>query len=206
MEAVLRDQWIALRAWLNEADVLRHRDRPSGSGTWSVGDLVAHLGLSLGMITEITPAPAGAVPLSLRQYIAAYPPAATDIAALTHDLARDLAADLLGGLDQIAERAWHALEKADHPLVMGRRGPLTMEDYLTTRLLELVVHGDDLHRVLPDPPPSPVLDPAAEAVSDALAGAYRDVAQTEPDTSDRIHWIRLAAGRVPSRDGHLPLL
>lgn len=157
------------------------------------------------MLAEITPAPPGPVRLSLRRYIAAYPPAATTIATQTQELAGELAEDLLAGVDRIADDAWRALEQITYPTVMGRRGPLTRHDYLMTRLLELVVHGDDLHRLVPVSS-NPVLDEAADAVADALAVAYREAAGGQADTSDRLAWIRLAAGRVPSDDVHLPLL
>lgn len=206
MSALLREQWVALRSWLDAADVGRHTRLSSGLGDWDVGELVAHLGLGLRLLTEITPAPPDAVPLSLGRYVAAYPPAADGIATLTRELAGALGPDVLAGIDEIAERAWTALDDNAAPVVMGRRGPITLEDYVLTRLLELVVHGDDLHRALPDPPPTPVLEPAAEEVAAGLAAAYRELAGGEPVEPDPMAWIRLAAGRVPSDDPRLPLL
>ena len=194
-----------LRSWLDEADVLAHGDHPSGLGEWSVFDLVAHLGLGLGMLTEITPAEPGIEPMSFGRYVGHYPPAADAIAANTRDLAAELEGDLLAGLDRIAVEAFAAIEGVTWSVVLGRRGPLAYSDYLQTRLLELVVHGDDLARSI-DVSTSPVLEEAAESVAATLAAAYEEVAGSSPDLTDTMAWIRTAAGRDSSDDPHLPLL
>ncbi len=206
MEKLLRQQWSALRVWLRDVDALGSRELPSGLGDWTVGDLIAHLGFGLGMLTEIEAAPADAVPLSLLRYVSAYRPAAPVTAEKTHELAVALHPDLLDGIDAIADASWRALDGSSDAVVMGRRGPLTRDDYLQTRLIELVLHGDDLQRALPGDPPSPVLPEALAVVADALATAYTEKAGTLPDLSDPTAWIRLAGGRVVSDDAYLPLL
>ena len=158
------------------------------------------------MLTEIAVAPPDAEPLSLGRYISAYQPAAPITAEKTHELALDLRADLLGGIDAIAEASWRALDGSSDAVVMGRRGPLTRDDYLLTRLIELVLHGDDLQRALPADPPSPVLAEALAVVSDALTTAYTEKAGVPPDVADPTAWIRLAGGRTASDDPYLPLL
>lgn len=203
---LLKRQWRALRGWLHEIDVLAYGDRPVGLGEWTVTDLVAHLGLGLGMLTEITPAAEGTEPMSFRRYVGHYPPAAEAIAAHTRDLAGELREDLLGGLDRIATDAFAAIEGVEWPVVLGRRGPLTYPDYLQTRLLELVVHGDDFARTIPEPGTTPVLPDAAVSIAATLADAYEEVAGERPEVSDALAWIRVAAGRVGSDDPHLPLL
>lgn len=206
VESLLRSQWSALRAWLDDVDALGSRELPSGLGDWTVDDLIAHLGFGLGMVAEIAAAPAHTEPLSLGRYIAAYQPAAPTTAEKSHELAVALSADLLGGLDAIAERSWRALDDSSDEVVMGRRGPLAREDYLRTRLIELVLHGDDLQRALPGDLPTPVLPEALEVVSDALAAAYTEKAGVPPDLADQTAWIRLAGGRTASEDPYLPLL
>jgi hypothetical protein len=90
-------------------------------------------------------------------------------------------------------------------VLQARRGPITREDYLLTRLLELVVHGDDLQRALGRTDP-PLLPTAVTAVSDGLAAAYEERAGVPPTDTEGLGWIRRAAGRVPTDDPHLPLL
>ncbi len=184
---------------------MAHGDHPSGLGDWSVSDLVAHLGLGLGMLTEITPAEDGAVPMSFGRYVGHYPPAAGAIATNTRNLAAELEGDLLAGLDRIATEAFAAIEGLTWAVVLGRRGPLAYSDYLQTRLLELVVHGDDLARATASWT-SPVLEEAAESVAVTLADAYEQVAGRRPEVTAAMAWIRTAAGRVSSDDPHLPLL
>jgi uncharacterized protein (TIGR03083 family) len=41
-------------------------------------------------------------------------------------------------------------------VIMTPRGPITIEDYLATRIVELVVHTDDLNRSVPDTPAAPL--------------------------------------------------
>jgi uncharacterized protein (TIGR03083 family) len=203
---LLREQWRVLRAWLDDAEILRYADRPVGLGEWSVSDLVAHLGLGLGMLAEIRPAEGGAEPMTFGRYVGHYPPAAEAIAADTRDLAAELEGDLIAGLDRIASEAFAAVEGADWPVVLGRRGPLGYPDYLQTRLLELVVHGDDLARAVPEAGSSPLLDDAVDSVAATLAETYVEVAGRRPEVSDPLGWIRVAAGREPTDDPHLPLL
>jgi hypothetical protein len=86
----------------------------------------------------------------------------------------------------------------------ARRGPIARDDYLRSRLLELVVHGDDLQRAL-GRDDAPLLPAAVTAVSEALAAAYEERTGSRPD-DEGLGWIRRAAGRVRSDDPHLPLL
>jgi hypothetical protein len=71
---------------------------------------------------------------------------------------------------------------------------------LTTRLLELVVHGDDLVRSVLRTAPGDLgpLEPGAVTV---VAEVLRDVLveRNGPalDVADPLTWIRLACGRVP---------
>jgi uncharacterized protein (TIGR03083 family) len=204
-DRLLQEQWRELRDWLDSADVMRAADRPSGLGAWTVAELVAHLGLSLGMVAEIRPAPDGVQPLSLAAYVAAYPPAAEQIAELTRTLARDLQPDLLAGVDRIVARAWDALGRCDAAIVLGRRGPLRRTDYVASRLVELVVHADDLATALGDGR-APVLPDAERAVASALRDVYIERTGRRPAAALDLAWIRRAAGRVSDSDPCLPLL
>lgn len=204
---LLRRQWQETRRWLEQEQVLDYADRPTGLGTWTVKDLVAHLGLGLGMVTDLKPAQPDDRPLSLARYVAAYPPAAESIAENTSILVAELGPDVLEGLDRIAEDAWAALEQITASVVIGRRGPISYSDFVMTRLLELVVHGDDLARTVPELATTPVLDDAAEIVSEALADVYAEAAGFPPDHAQQpLPWIRHATGRVPANDPYLPLL
>jgi uncharacterized protein (TIGR03083 family) len=205
VDDVLLRQWERLRAWLEEEDVLDRADVPSGLEGWTVGDLVAHLGLGLRLVTGIREAPEGTVPMTLREYVAAYPPGASGILTQTEDLRVELGGDVLAGLDAIAEESFAHLAGVRTEVVLGRRGPITRDDYVLTRLLELVVHGDDLARAL-DIPRHPGDREAVEAVATALAVGYGEIAGgPPPGATSPLAWIRMAGGRVPTEGRHLPL-
>ena len=147
----------------------------------------------------------GAVPLTFGEYVRAYPPAADQIAEMTRAIQTSFGDDLVGGLRRTATEAFAALDATPGDVLQARRGPIAREDFLLTRLLELVVHGDDLQRAL-DRTDAPLLPAAVTAVSEALAAAYVERAGGTPPTGSGLDWIRRAAGRVPTDDPHLPLL
>jgi len=149
--------------------------------------------------------PAGVDVLSIGEYVAAYPQAAEEIAAMTRDVRASLGRDVLAGLHHIGEHVWQAVNAYDPGRVLARRGAMRTSDYLTTRLIELVVHGDDLSRAL-DLATTPVIPEALRTVSRALADAYRERTGVTVDLVDDLTWVRVACGRVPSDDPALPLL
>jgi uncharacterized protein (TIGR03083 family) len=152
----------------------------SGASTldgWSVIDVLAHLSLSASMVAEVAgPAgqrpPRGSRALSLGTYISRYTPAADSIQAMA-------LADATTGspLVTLAARTDEALAVAraviGDPVLLGRRGPIRFSDLLRTRLVELVVHGRDLTRSLPDHPP-PLLPAAVRIVTKALVYAMAE--------------------------------
>jgi uncharacterized protein (TIGR03083 family) len=205
VDVLLRRQWESLHDWLGLIEVEKHNDVPTGLGTWTVADLVAHVGLGLGLAAEVSVAADGPEVRSIGEYVAAYRGAASDIAAMTENTRAALGADPLGGLNEVAERVWSALSRCRGELVAARRGTMRRSDYLVTRLIELVVHGDDLWRVL-GVGPSPVLPEALGVVGDALTTAYRERCGVMPEPFEHLTWVRVACGRLPSDDPVLPLL
>lgn len=205
VEALLRAQWAALRSWLDDVEVRSFGDLTSVLPGWTVRELVAHLGYGVEMLTAVRPAGPDERPLTIGEYVAQYRPAASHIEQSTRRVAAAMP-DVLVGIDAMADAAWSALDSLHASVVSARRGPLTKRDYLVTRLFELVVHADDLHRSLPCGVASAVLDEPQAVVSQALAEAYQAAAGTSADTGDAVGWIRLATGRAVSDDPRLPLL
>lgn len=204
---LVRRQWDALVWWLEAADVARHRGRPSGLAGWEVGELVAHLALGLGMVTEVRGAPPGTASIGLARYLAGFPPAAEAIAAETRRLAAGFGDALVPGVVGVGAAVWEAELPAPGEVVLGRRGPVTFEEFLRTRLLELVVHADDLVRALPGPAPRhPVLAEAADDVAALLEEVYGERTGRTRPAGTTWTWIRTACGRTPSADSALPLL
>ncbi len=149
---VLKQTWAATRAGLAEIPTESYAF-PSTLEGWTVGDLIAHVGRAMGAVSAARPASGRVEPLTVAAYLATYPGVAEEIAAATRDDAAEQAADPLGALD--AE--WSAASVncagllapgSPDPVLIARRGPILMSDFLRTRVLELVVHMDDLDRSL----------------------------------------------------------
>ncbi|HYG92120.1 MAG TPA: maleylpyruvate isomerase N-terminal domain-containing protein [Nocardioides sp.] len=204
IEDVLRRQWQVLRVWLEAEQVLDHAEEPSGLGGWTVGDLVVHLGYGLRMIAEVTSA-TDDEPIPVARYVAGYSPARQQIAGDTAQLAGSLRGRELAGVDELVGEAWRALEAGLPAVVRGRRGPLRRDDFLLTRLIELVAHGDDLHRLLRQDRPSPVLPEALAEVCLVFADGYSRSAG-RPPAWEGIELVRVATGRTSTADPVMPLL
>lgn len=204
-EELLRSQWAALRGWIESSGLLLHSQEQSVLEAWNVHELVTHIGRSFLDLPVLGPAP-GAEPRTIREYISDYGAAARDIADGTKQLARSFSGDVLAGIDNCARLGFRALDALRTDVVRGPRGAITRDDYIVTRLIELVVHGDDLARSVPEIPAPPLLDACVELVSGALANAYAEVTGREPEIENQLDWIRIATGRVDSADESLPLL
>ena len=204
VEPLLREQWSRLRAWVESERVLEHAAEPSGLGAWTVGDLVVHLGYGLRMVAEVTAA-TDVEPISLAGYVAGYSPARGRIATDTVALAASLRGRELAGIDAMAAEAWRALDGGLPPVVLGRRGPLRRDDFLSTRLVELVTHGDDLHCGFGPGRPSPLLPAAVDLVAAVLADGYQ-AATGRPARWGGVELIRVATGRTTTDDPAMPLL
>ena len=183
-------------------------DRPA-LGQWTLHELVAHL---LRAITR--------VPAYLDQPVEGN----TDAGSLP-DRVSYFQMDLAGQAPAIAERARQDAASLDRARVvetftratqeaLGRigalpvdhvmqtlRGPMLLEEYLATRVLELVVHHMDVRAALDLPPES---DPTAArltmAILEGLLGGPR------PRNLGRTRFILAATGRLEVDDPRFPVL
>jgi hypothetical protein len=112
-------------------------------------------------------------------------------------------------------------------VLLGPRGPIRADDWLATRVVDLVVHADDLSRSLPSAPPVPLARAALAVATRTLAeimaaqapgrsvelrvppfiavqaiAGPRHTRGTPPSVveTDPLTWIRLATGRVAWAD------
>ena len=225
VDRVLRDQADALISWAADQPDDAWA-APSALAGWTVTELVAHLGAVLRSVGGTLGRPSGARPVSISDYVSGYAPQAgrirdREVAAATGRGPREVLASVR------AERAAavEALDArpADDEVVAGSRGPIRVSDFLTTRVVELVVHADDLSRSLPDRPPVPLEPAAVRMTSRALAEVLvarapgrsvevrvppyvavqciagpRHTRGTPPNVveADPVTWVRLAAGRL----------
>lgn len=203
LENLLRAQWLRLRDWVDERE-LASDESPSVLPGWTVAELVVHLGMAMGALTRTQPGPPDAEPLSFAAYVTGYPGSADDIAERTRRLAQETRDDPLPAVERMVEDALtHLIVLRDlgpDPVVSARRGPVRLSTLVLTRLLELVVHGDDLARSAGGTPPGTLgpLEPGAVAVvAEALRDALVETGGPDVDVADPLAWIRLACGRVP---------
>lgn len=197
--------------------------QPSGLPGWSVRDLAAHLVVIADSVRHLEPLPANAGVLSISEYVAGYLGRAERISGLTLEAAAEMD-DIPAGYQERWDDALAHLESlGDVDKVLARRGAARLADLVVTRIIEVVVHADDLARAVSLPVPVG-LPPAATAL---VARALLDVlAQRDPGRAlevrvppvaavqcmagprhtrgtppgvvetDPLTWTRLAAGRI----------
>ena len=186
--------------------------------------LVAHLlMMQRGLVATLT-RPSSEPPLTLAQYVRRYRPDQDDITRLTERVAgTQTPAMLLEALRESGDPRLF-LDGADaSAVVSGGRGPLRVLDLLRTRLLEIVVHTDDLSRSLPEREAAPLHRAALAAVTRLLAEVLAEQAPgrsvevrvapfvavqaipgprhtrgTPPNVVEMtpLIWMRLATGRI----------
>lgn len=198
-DAALAEQWHAITHWL--AGLGRTEvESPSILTGWTVRDLAAHLVPAMGVLAGSQPVPTGtAVDHDLASYLRSYSDNADGILRGAIEAAQPQGDDGAGALRaRLEARGTEALEhlaalRAEGiTLVRVRRGVVTLDMLVMTRLIELVVHGDDLARSVDQP--GPVQPAALDLVSAALARiAERDAPGLR--VLDAAAWVRLAAGR-----------
>ncbi|AEI10868.1 maleylpyruvate isomerase N-terminal domain-containing protein [Cellulomonas gilvus] len=199
----LHAQWDRLRAWVVDVVDDTVGDEPSVLEGWTVAELVAHLGRAMDALAACTPVPPGTVPLTLGEYLGTYGSRAADIATTTRELAAQVAGDPVAWIDARAAAAFANLDelaREGDPVVQARRGPVRLSAVTVSRVVELVVHGDDLRRsvrrfatAVPDPVDPGALDLVArELLAIVVARGGWDL-----EVVDARRWVRLAAGRTP---------
>jgi uncharacterized protein (TIGR03083 family) len=220
------EAWAALRKWLDDLTP-EEFDAPSAVGGWTVGQLTAHIGLAMGALMsgqQVEPSTSEPA-MSIEEWTRIYPKVASGIDRATKDRAEATADDLLGGLDDQWNAVQEVLARADGTdvVLMVRVQRTTLSDLLVTRLVEIVVHSDDLARSLPErtapPIPREAMKIVVRTLLDVLATRApgrsvevrvppfaavqciegpRHTRGTPPNTieTDATTWIRLAGGRM----------
>lgn len=203
--AALNRQWDRLERWLEPLgdDLLGTAHDPSALPGWTNGELLAHLGRAMNAMTAAMPCPPGTRPLSLAEYLGTYPGRAAEITETTRDLTREIAAAPQQSVRAMAHDALEHLSVLGDDgsvVVQARRAPITLRELAVSRLIELVVHADDLvtslQGTVDSSGPADPRDPAAtRLVADELLRIVVTRGGWSLEVADALLWVRLASGR-----------
>lgn len=165
-------------ALINHPTVAMKWGEPSALEDFSVGGLAAHLTNQIFHIAQAEPS-SGGTPLSLVEYFGAASWVGRDashevnvgIRSRSEEAATDGVRSLADRVSVVLVQVESIVEAAPADRVVHLPSGdwnLTFDDFLTTRLLELVVHSDDL-AVSVDLPTPPIPESAALTAIDLLS-------------------------------------
>ena len=179
-------------------------DRPA-LGSWTLAELVAHLVRGATRVTAYVPEPVPDEPSVDRiEYCRFDADAeAPAIAGRAVEEAAAVEAHTLPGRFSVGWRA-SAAAASDHgpaQLLPTFRGPMRLDEYLATRVLEMVVHHLDVRVALDQPPASP---PAAARMTMAILEGL--LGESRPRNMGRTRFIQAATGRIKTDDPRFPVL
>ena len=141
--------------WLREVPAEAFA-RPSVLPGWDVRMLTAHLVMAHRTLDTALSTPTHEPAVPIERYVQGYRPGAESIALRTTETAGDASGpELVELLSAAVETlATRLADPAPEAVVVGPRGPIRREDILVTRVIEMVVHTDDLNQSLSDREPA----------------------------------------------------
>ena len=148
-------------------------ERPTVLPGWTVRQLAGHLLLVHTGLAQSLDQPTTGPALQIHEFVKRYRRDVEMITAATLEASAGLTgtevvAQLESAIDDLAIKLQGGARPSQ--VITTRRGPTTIEDYLATRIVELVVHTDDLNRSLPQTPPAQLHRSALARCTRTLAG------------------------------------
>jgi uncharacterized protein (TIGR03083 family) len=134
-------------------------ERPTVLVDWNLRQLASHLVLIHSSFTASLDQPTKEAAVPFHEFVKRYRRDADMIMESTLQTSAGLSGPevvqrLESAIDDLAARLDAGFQMPQ--VIMTRRGPTTIEDYLATRIVELVVHTDDLNRSVPEMMPAPL--------------------------------------------------
>ena len=171
-QEALLEQSRAVSGWLQGLPTEAF-ERPTVLPGWSVRQLAGHLILVHAGLAQSLDQPTKEVALPIHEFVTRYRRDVEMIMAATLEASAgltgpDVVAQLESAIDDLAARLDAGV--AVSRVISTRRGPTTIEDYLATRIVELIIHTDDLNRSLPEVTPAKLQRSALSRCTRILAG------------------------------------
>lgn len=222
--APLRAQCLLLADWFAGLDDSAFESATVLDG-WDVRHVLGHLVLVVEGCARALDTPTREPAVPAAEYVRRYRRDVAAIAERTEQTTADRSpVELINAL-----RTATAALPGDPPAgtVLGGRGPISALDWIVTRIVDVVVHADDLTRTLPDRASAPLfpgaLAQAVRTLAEILATQApgrsvelrvppyvavqaiegpRHTRGTPPNVveTDPTTWLRVATGRVPFTD------
>ena len=171
-QEALLEQSRTVLAWLQDLPTELF-DRPTVLPEWNVRQLVGHLVLVHSSLAASLEQRTKETALPIHEFVTRYRRDVQMIMASTLEESAGLTgpevlARLESSIDDLAVKLTGNVQLSR--VIMTRRGPTTIEDYLATRIVEVVVHTDDLNRSLPEVRPATLQRGALARCTRTLAG------------------------------------
>jgi uncharacterized protein (TIGR03083 family) len=163
-------QSAAIREWLPQLPYETF-GRASVLPEWDIRTLTGHVLLIHIGLLRLLDRPTDQPPLPPYEFVTRYRRDVELITASTVEMTADRTPDdLLVDLDQAIRDLRLRLAQPVPRVIDTPRGPTTVEDFLTTRVIELVIHADDFSRSAPEVSPVTLERPAQAIAVRSLAG------------------------------------
>jgi len=171
-QEALLEQSRAVLGWLHGLPTEAF-ERPTVLPRWSVRQLAGHLILVHAGLAQSLDQPTREVALPIHEFVTRYRRDVEMIMAATLEASAGLTgpevvAQLESAIDDLAARLDAGVEMSR--AISTRRGPTTIEDYVATRIVELVIHTDALNRSVPEVAPADLHRSALSRCTRTLAG------------------------------------
>jgi uncharacterized protein (TIGR03083 family) len=180
--------------------------QPTRLPGWDVTVLVAHLARGVGRIAAYGATPLDEPPQRDRVSYLRYDAAgmAGDVTARAYEAAQGATpTSLLAALrDAVPEARATAVRLTPATVIPSAIAPITLVEYVPTRLLEACIHGLDLREALGAP-----LSPTPDALTSTVATLEGLLAAPRPAAlADDVAFVEAATGRRPFDDPRFPLI
>jgi len=144
-----------------------------GLGEWDLRSLVGHTSRSLVTVETYLRQPVDTeeVPTPAAYYVAIADLDNAAVAERGRQAGQALGENPAEFVDALAQRVIAQVETAGNPLIHTAAGGMRLENYLSTRTLELVVHGLDIAAAVPDVEPPEFSDQLLSEVARVAATA-----------------------------------